>query len=254
MDRAKARVKTLSQDKSVGTIEMTPEDFGADVTVGDAASLFAEMTINGALTPTNQKHPILNLSPLPQGAIDRIRDEKNIDLQGYRQIMTTAKVKHAYSNHGPSEPDKDQKPITFSDYGVASAIISDFSDIEVLPKSGSKPLRIQLIKKMPNGILHVIEAIGGKRGSANILEYVEEEKIRRDPRNRCPLSRPPIQRPKHVSDPKHSIPLFVLFTSRTTFACLMVPGPPEAIHRYPGRLRGGEFGFAGATVHGTSRH
>jgi hypothetical protein len=163
MDRAKIRIKSLWQDKNAGTIEMTPEDFGADVSVGDAASLYAEMTVNGERTPHGQKQPVLNLGPLPQRAIDRIRDEQNIDLKGYRQIMTTAKVKHAYDRHGPSETDKVQIPITFADYGVAPAIIAAFSEVKVHPKSGSKPLRIQFIKKMPNGVLHVVEAVGGQQ-------------------------------------------------------------------------------------------
>ncbi|MBT7288083.1 MAG: hypothetical protein HN834_21745, partial [Rhodospirillaceae bacterium] len=47
MDLAKSRVMTLSADRNIDKLELSPEDFGSDATAGDAASMYAEMSANG---------------------------------------------------------------------------------------------------------------------------------------------------------------------------------------------------------------
>ncbi len=177
MDRAKARILLQLENNPKTNVEMYAEDFGADVTAGDAASMFIEMAVRGELKTGIKGGTVLHLPDLDADTAERIRQKTGRDFSGYHQEISANNGLHAYKSHGPSEKQANHVALGFSDFGLVPAIAKTFDDVELQEMTKRQPLRLLFKKNLPDGTLYIVEAVSTKKGRLTFRTMWKRQKM-----------------------------------------------------------------------------
>ncbi len=158
-ERAQARAKA-GKEPSLRKLQLVPEDFGPEADATEIIRAIAEARLVQAIR-SNEPAVQINLEPVEDGWAARVKKDtarlgKAVDVTGFRHVIDTLQISHAFNSHGPgNESDPDNEPISPEAMAAYLDVVKNYDGIKGVRVKGGVA-RIAFENRV-DGLLVVVE-------------------------------------------------------------------------------------------------